>query len=94
MKRALAGLESASKRNPTRDAVGTTSEANPLYKEGSGYAALTPFSIDYSFVRDECGNGGVIIRFITEGNRIRFKIDAEAAKAANLTISSKLMRLG
>jgi hypothetical protein len=40
------------------------------------------------------GNGGVIIRFVTEGNRIRFKIDAEAAKAANLTISSKLLRLG
>jgi len=33
------------------DAVGSTSEANTLYKEGSGYAALTPFSIDYSFVR-------------------------------------------
>jgi len=40
------------------------------------------------------GNGGVIIRFVTEGNRIRFKIDAQAAKAANLTISSKLLRLG
>jgi hypothetical protein len=40
------------------------------------------------------GKGGVIIRFINEGNRIRFKIDVEAAKAANLTISSKLLRLG
>jgi hypothetical protein len=40
------------------------------------------------------GEGGVIIRFVTEGNRIRFKIDAQAAKAANLTISSKLLRLG
>jgi len=40
------------------------------------------------------GNGGVIIRFVKEGNRIRFKIDAQAAKAANLTISSKLLRLG
>lgn len=40
------------------------------------------------------GQGGVIIRFVTEGNRIRFKIDAEAAKAANLSISSKLLRLG
>lgn len=40
------------------------------------------------------GKGGVMIRFVTEGNRIRFKIDAEAAKAANLTISSKLLRLG
>jgi hypothetical protein len=40
------------------------------------------------------GEGGVIIRFVTEGNRIRFKIDPQAAKAANLTISSKLLRLG
>ena len=28
------------------DAVGSTSEANTLYKEGTGYPALTPFSID------------------------------------------------
>jgi subtilisin-like proprotein convertase family protein len=33
------------------DAVGSTSEANTLYKEGTGYPALTPFSIDYSFAR-------------------------------------------
>lgn len=42
------------------DAVGSTSEANTLYKEGTGYPALTPFSIDYSFHRDECGKGGSI----------------------------------
>lgn len=42
------------------DAVGSTSEANTLYKEGTGYPALTPFSIDYSFLRDECGKGGSI----------------------------------
>jgi hypothetical protein len=35
------------------DAVGSTSEANTLYKEGAGYPALTPFSINYSFYRDE-----------------------------------------
>ncbi|HJP95474.1 MAG TPA: YfiR family protein [Pyrinomonadaceae bacterium] len=40
------------------------------------------------------GNGGVTIRFVNEGNRIRFKIDVQAAKAANLVISSKLLRLG
>jgi VCBS repeat-containing protein len=34
------------------DAVGSTSEANTLYKEGTGYPALTPFSIDYSFYRN------------------------------------------
>ncbi|HET6976886.1 MAG TPA: lamin tail domain-containing protein [Pyrinomonadaceae bacterium] len=42
------------------DAVGSTSEANTLYKEGTGYSALTPFSIDYSFYRSFCpGNTGV-----------------------------------
>lgn len=42
------------------DAVGSTAEANALYKEGAGYPALTPFSIDYSFYRDLCGKGGSI----------------------------------
>jgi hypothetical protein len=37
------------------DAVGSTSEANTLYKEGTGYPALTPFSIDYSFHRIATG---------------------------------------
>ncbi len=45
------------------DAVGSTSEANTLYKEGTGYPALTPFSIDYSFYRDDCGKGGSIPTF-------------------------------
>jgi hypothetical protein len=45
------------------DAAGSTSEANTLYKEGTGYPALTPFSIDYSFVRDECGKQGSITTF-------------------------------
>lgn len=34
------------------DAAGSTTESNVLYKEGAGYAALTPFSIDYSFYRN------------------------------------------
>ncbi len=45
------------------DAVGSTSEANTTYKEGTGYPALTPFSIDYSFYRDLCGKGGSITTF-------------------------------
>jgi hypothetical protein len=45
------------------DAVGSTSEANTLYKEGTGYPALVPFSIDYSFYRDNCGKGGSITQF-------------------------------
>ena len=42
------------------DAVGSTSEANTLYKEGTGYLALVPFSIDYAFARDQCGKQGSI----------------------------------
>jgi hypothetical protein len=45
------------------DAVGSTAEANTLYKEGTGYPALVPFSIDYSFYRDNCGKGGSITTF-------------------------------
>jgi hypothetical protein len=40
------------------DAVGSTSESDTLYKEGTGYPALTPFSIDYAFYRDDCGKHG------------------------------------
>lgn len=41
------------------DAVGSTAEANTLYKEGNGYPALTnPAAVDYSFYRDMCGKGG------------------------------------
>jgi hypothetical protein len=42
------------------DAVGSTAEANTLYKEGTGYPALNPLSLEHSFVRDECGKGGSI----------------------------------
>ena len=45
------------------DAVGSTSEANTLYKEGTGYPALVPFSIDHAWVRDNCGKGGSITTF-------------------------------
>jgi hypothetical protein len=36
---------------------------------------------------------GGMIRFVVERNRIRFRINLEAAQAARLTISSKLLRL-
>ena len=42
------------------DAVGSTSEVDALYREGTGYPALTPFSIDYSLYRDNCGKSGSI----------------------------------
>jgi hypothetical protein len=62
-----AGIALFSTSNPSSfglssrvDAVGSTSEANTLYKEGAGYSALTPFSIDYSFYRSFCpSNTGV-----------------------------------
>jgi len=40
------------------DAVGSASESNTLYKEGTGYPALSVFTLDCSFVRDQCGKGG------------------------------------
>ena len=42
------------------DAVGTTAEANVLYKEGAGLPAISTFSINYSWTRDECGKGGAV----------------------------------
>ncbi|MET0648266.1 MAG: hypothetical protein ABW208_16760, partial [Pyrinomonadaceae bacterium] len=45
------------------DAVGPTNEANALYREGTGYPTLTPFLIDHSFYRDNCGKSGSITTF-------------------------------
>jgi hypothetical protein len=43
------------------DAFGSTAEANTLYKEGTGIPTInTPFAIDQSFYRDNCGKGGSI----------------------------------
>jgi hypothetical protein len=36
---------------------------------------------------------GVMIRFVPEGSKIRFRINAEAAKAEKLSLSSKLLRV-
>jgi hypothetical protein len=42
---------------------------------------------------DNFAQDGGMIRFVTENNRIRFRINVEAAEAAHLVISSKLLRL-
>lgn len=42
---------------------------------------------------DSAARRGVMIRFVTEQRKIRLKVNLEAARAANLTISSKLLRL-
>lgn len=36
---------------------------------------------------------GVMIRFIVENNKVHFRINAEAASAADITLSSKLLRV-
>jgi len=41
---------------------------------------------------DEFVERGGVIRFVTENNKVRLRINLEAAKAAHLTISSKLLR--
>jgi hypothetical protein len=43
---------------------------------------------------ESAASSSVMIRFVTQQNKIRLRINPEAAKAANLTISSKLLRLG
>jgi len=51
-----------------------------------GSATLTVSDIDHSAER------GAIIQFTSEHNRLRLRINVAAAKAAGLTISSKLLR--
>ena len=45
------------------DAVGSTAEANTLYKDGTGLPAIVSFDAQYSWVRDTCGKGGSITTF-------------------------------
>jgi hypothetical protein len=40
----------------------------------------------------DCASRGLMIGFISERNKIRFKINASTARAANLSLSSKLLR--
>lgn len=41
---------------------------------------------------DEAGQRGVMIALVTEKNRIRLRVNVDSARAAHLTISSKLLR--
>jgi hypothetical protein len=52
----------------------------------AGQSILTVSDIEDSAQR------GVMIRFVADNNRIRLRINADAAKAAGLSISSKLLR--
>ena len=56
--------ETANFSTATRlDAAGSTTEANTLYKDGTGYTAINPFDADYAWVRDTCGKGGSVTTF-------------------------------
>ncbi|HYV12868.1 MAG TPA: lamin tail domain-containing protein [Pyrinomonadaceae bacterium] len=56
--------ETANFSTATRlDAVGSTAEANTLYKDGTGYPVLVSFDAEYAWVRDTCGKGGSITTF-------------------------------
>jgi subtilisin-like proprotein convertase family protein len=58
------------------DAVGSSSESNTLYKEGTGYPALSPSNIEYAFYRDlftgipkDTGDNAADFKFVdTNGN--------------------------
>jgi len=45
------------------DAVGSSSEANTLYREGEGYPPITSFNIDHSFYRSYCPNNRPVVGF-------------------------------
>lgn len=55
-------------------------------------AALKGRSILTVSDADNFTEQGGMIRFVTEQNKVRFRINLEPAKAANLTLSSKLLR--
>jgi hypothetical protein len=52
----------------------------------AGHSILTVSDIE------DPAQHGVMIRFVAENNRIRLRINADAAKAVGLSISSKLLR--
>ena len=59
---------------------------------GEIIAALRGRSILTVSDADDAAKRGVIIQFVTDNNRIRLRINAAAARADGLTISSKLLR--
>jgi YfiR/HmsC-like len=54
--------------------------------------ALAGRSVLTVYDAEEVDQRGVMIRLVTRSSRIRMQIDVAAAKAANLVISSKLLR--
>jgi len=42
---------------------------------------------------DSTASAAAIIRFVVENNKVHFRVNAEAARVANISLSSKLMRV-
>lgn len=63
------------------------SQIDQIVSDLNGRSILTVSDIE------EAAKSGVMIRFATEKKKVRLKINVEAAKSANLSISSKLLRL-
>lgn len=67
-------------------AASETTVLGPAIARLNGRSILTVSDIE-SFTRE-----GGIVRFVTEGGKIRLRINVEAAKAVDLRISSKILR--
>jgi len=63
-----------------------TNRLGPMLDGLGGKPVLTVSDADFAARR------GAMIRFLNENNRIRLRINLEAARRSNLTISSKLLR--
>jgi len=62
-------------------------EANEILNAVKGKPVLTVSDLDTA------ATSQIMIRFVVENNKVHFRINAEAARAANLTLSSKLLRV-
>jgi len=73
------------------DAVGSTSEANAVYKEGAGYPVINPFNTDYALVRDLVTGQPKD----TNDNEADFDIvDTNGTNMCTTTINFQCQRLG
>jgi hypothetical protein len=68
-----------------------------IARSEAGQVHQIPTALEHSGVLtvsdiDGAAEAGVMIQFTTENNRIRLRINVGAARAAGLTISSKLLR--
>lgn len=63
-----------------------TRHADEIVRSLNGKPILTVADVDAP------SSSNVIIRFVIQNNKIHFRVNQEAAKAANITLSSKLLR--